>query len=169
MIILAAAFGLNHELGRESGVPLWDLPDEYNRFRKSIEGYPIIIGRKSYDVIGNPIPGSLNIVITRNKNYQANGALVVNSLKEALERSGDSNYIYIIGGGFIFNMALEVADQLEVSRIDATFPEATAFFPPFEDSGKWELDSTEKHPKDSRHAYSFQFEVWRRKNISLNN
>lgn len=166
MIILAAAAGKNNELGRESGVPLWDLPDEYARFRKSIIGHPIIIGRKSYDVIKEPLKGSLNIVITHNKDYNGNGALVVHSLEEALEKVKTEKIIYIIGGGYIFEMALPIADRIEISRIDASFPEATAFFPAFS-TNEWTLLSSSKHGIDLRHKYAFTYEEWERKNRIL--
>lgn len=159
MIILAAAVGANNELGRASGEPLWNLPDEYQRFRESIRGYPIIIGRKSFDVIKIPIPESLNIVVTRNKDYDANGAVIADSLTEALEKAQPAKKIYVIGGGGIFKLAIPLADRIEISRIAATFPDATAFFPEFY-ADKWELISAEKHKADHRHAYSFTFQVW---------
>lgn len=162
MIILAAAAGINNELGREDGRPLWDLPDEYARFRESIRGYPIIIGRKSFDVIKIPIPESLNIVVTRNKSYRVAGAEVVNSIESAIEKAQPAAKIYVIGGGGIFARSLPLAQRIEISRINASFPEATAFFPEFS-AEKWSLKSYEKHEKDKRHAYSFIFQKWERK------
>ncbi|MCO6496800.1 MAG: dihydrofolate reductase [Chitinophagaceae bacterium] len=162
MIILAAAVGANNELGRESGVPLWDLPDEYRRFRESIVGHPIIIGRKSYDVIKEPLPNSLNIVVTRQKDYDGNGATVAHSLQGALDLVKSEPIIYIIGGGYIFEMAMDIADRIEISRIEGTFPDATAFFPKFS-TDDWQLISTERHGTDERHKYAFNFEIWERK------
>lgn len=162
MIILAAAVGLKNELGRESGEPLWDLPDEYWRFRDSIKNHPIIIGRKSYDVINRPLPDSLNIVVTRNTNYNGNGALVVNSLEAALEKVKNEEIVYIIGGGGLFEHAIKIADKIEISRIEAIFPEATAFFPSFSEED-WKLIFSQRHDRDTRHAYAFTFEVWVRK------
>lgn len=164
MIVLAAAMGLNNELGQESGVPLWDLPDEFGRFKESIVGRPIIMGRKSFDVVKKPIPFSKNIVITRNKDYDGNGAMVVNSLELALNEAGNHSDVYVIGGGDIFRMALPFADKMEISVIDAQFPDANAFFPDF-DKEEWILAYTEKHEKDERHAYAFTFQAWVRKSI----
>ncbi|MBN9350800.1 MAG: dihydrofolate reductase [Chitinophagaceae bacterium] len=165
MIVLAAAFGLNNELGTEDGKPLWNLPDEYNRFRESILGHPIILGRKSWDVVGEPIPGSLNIVITRRTDYAGKGVIVTHSIEEALEKAGSNKSVYVIGGGDIFNLSMKYANRLEVSRIDAYFPDATAFFPEIS-KYDWKLTSSEKHGKDARHAYSFEFQIWERQGIA---
>ncbi len=162
MIILAAAFGQNGELGKEDGIPLWELPDEYSRFRESIKSHPVIMGRKSFDVIEKPLPGSLNIVITRQTNYDGKGALVVHSLEEAVEAAGVDEISYVIGGGMIFQKAIKIADKMEISRIEGTFPEATAFFPGFSEKN-WKLVSAERHEKDDRHAYAFTFEVLERR------
>lgn len=163
MIILAAAMGLNNELGQENGVPLWNLPDEYGRFRESIRNHPIIFGRKSFDVVKKPLEDSLNIVITRQKNYDGNGAVVVHGLGEAIKTAEkERDDIYVVGGGYIFDMAIKIADRMEISVIDATFPDATAFFPKFS-TARWKLISSRKHGKDNRHAYSFDFQVWERR------
>ncbi len=154
--------GQNFELGTDDGVPLWDLPDEYNRFRESIRHHPIILGRKSYDVVGSPLEDSLNIVVTRNKSYDAKGAIVAHSLEEALEKAGFGRDVFVIGGGDIFEMAIGVADRMELSLIDAVFPKAEAFFPKFS-TNDWQLVHAEKHEKDERHAYSFTFQIWMRK------
>lgn len=162
MIILAAAYGKNYELGRVSGVPLWDLPDEYWRFRESIKGHPIILGRKSFDVIKEPIAESVNIVVTRRKDFSHTGVTIAHSLGEAIERAGAADKIFVIGGGDIFKIAIKIADRIEVSKIEASFPEATTFFPEISPV-EWKLISTEYHDKDSRHAFAFTFQVWMRK------
>lgn len=154
MIILAAAVGLNNELGREDGKPLWDLPDEYATFREHIRLNPVIMGRKSFDVIGKPLEDSLNIVITRQKNYDGKGAIVVHSLEDAIRHAGTSPKIFVIGGGEIFKMAIEMADRIEISRINGFFPSATAFFPQFSPDD-WEPVLIDKHAKDDRHAFSY--------------
>ncbi len=162
MIILIGAFGLNGELGKEDGLPLWNLPDEYNRFRQLIRGYPIIMGRKSFDVIKEPLEGSLNIIITRQKNFRAEGAIVVHTIEDAIKAAGQHLKVFVIGGGDIFTLAIPYADKMELSRIDATFPEAEAFFPPFSQH-EWQLVSSVKHEADKQHAYSFTYETWVRK------
>lgn len=162
MIILAAAAGMNNELGKDDGKPLWDLPDEYNHFRAQIKFHPIIMGRKSFDVIKEPLKDSLNIVVTRNSHYNGHGALVTHSVKEGIAKARPADIIYIIGGGEIFKEAIKLADKIELSRIDATFPDAEAFFPEFS-KDEWKLISSEKHGKDEHHAYSFTYETWVRK------
>lgn len=159
MIILAAAVGLNHELGRKDGKPLWDLPDEYNQFREHIRSHPIIMGRRSFDVIKEPLKGSLNIVVTRQKDYDGKGAVVVHSLGEALQEVESEKIIYVIGGGEIFKEIIGRADKIELSRIQGTFPEADVFFPEFS-ADKWQLITSERHEKDKRNSYSFTCETW---------
>lgn len=162
MIILAAAMGLNNELGRENGKPLWDLPDEYANFREQIKSHPIIMGRKSFDVIKEPLPNSLNIVTTRQKSYNGNGAIVVNTLEDAIKAAQPAKVIYIIGGGEVFKEAIKLADKMELTSIDATFPDAEAFFPKFSED-EWKLISSKKHEQDEQHAYSFVYQTWIRK------
>lgn len=135
MIILVAAAGLNNELGKDDGVPLWNLPDEYARFREQIKFHPIIMGRKSFDVIKEPLKDSLNIVVTRNKSYNGHGALVVHSLAAAVEKArsgGKGKDIYIVGCGILFEEAIKIADKMELSRINGTFPNAEAFSQSFQ-------------------------------------
>lgn len=161
-IILAAAFGKNYELGTNSGVPLWNLPDEYNRFRKSIRSYPVIMGRKSYDVIKNPLEGSRNIVITRNPSYRREGVTVVHNYEDAVTAAIPAEKIYVIGGSDIFRIAIKTAGRLEVSRIDNTFNGADVYFPEISKE-EWELVSSERHETDKQHLYPFNFEIWQRK------
>ncbi|HTO16017.1 MAG TPA: dihydrofolate reductase [Edaphocola sp.] len=167
MIILAAAFGNNFELGQNGANPLWNLPDEYNRFIKSIEHHPIIMGRKSYDVVENPIDNCLNIVVTNKEDYNGNGAVVVNSLEKAFEVAKGDKDIYVIGGGVIFEEVIKFADRMELSRIEGTFPTADAFFPRFSEE-EWQLISAERHEKDENHKYAFTFQVWERRAINEN-
>ncbi len=162
MIVFIAAVGANNELGRADGKPLWHLPDEYNRFRKIIRNHPIIMGRKSFDVIVHPLEDSLNIIITHQKKYHPKGVLVVNTLEQAIQNAGSTNEIYVIGGGEIFKLALSEASRMEISRIDGTFPEADAFFPEFS-LQDWKLIATQRHEKDQHHAFSFTYQTWVRK------
>lgn len=120
------------------------------------------MGRKSYDVIGKPLEDSVNIIITRNKTYQAPGAVVVHSLDDAINVAGDADKIYVIGGGEIFNRAILVADRMETSVIQSSFTGANAYFPSFS-KDDWTLISDDHHPKDSRHAFAFDFQIWKRK------
>ena len=165
MIILAAAMGEHNELGKNGAPPLWNLPDEYNTFRKSIHYHPIIIGRKSFEAMKQPIKDSLNIVVTRNQNYHAKGAVVAHSLQEAinLAKTKDKN-VYIVGGGGVFEEAIQIADCLEISRIEAYFPDADAFFPEFS-INEWQLVKESFHEIDEDHAYRFSFQVWIRKKL----
>jgi dihydrofolate reductase len=158
---MIAAAGENNELGKENGL-LWHLPDDFKRFKKMTTGHYIIMGRKTFESFPKPLPNRTHIVITRNKNYQKEGAVVVHSLKEALQLVKEDAQPFIIGGGEIYKTALPEAEKIELTRVHGTFEDADTFFPEFSKE-EWQLVSETKHGKDERHSYSFTYETWVRK------
>ncbi len=165
MITLIAAAGEKNELGKLGfgNNALWDLPDDYNRFKELTLGHPVIMGRKTFGTLDDILEGRLNIVISRNPDFKAKGAEVFPDLEKAVQRAfqTDEN-IFIIGGGQIFKMGIELADCIELTRIHAVFDDANTFFPEFSEND-WELIKTVEHPVDDRHLYSFSFQTWKRK------
>lgn len=161
MITLIAAAGENNELGKDNDL-LWHLPDDFKRFKKLTSHHFIIMGRKTFESFPKPLPNRVHIVITTNRNYGKEGAVVVHTLDEALEKAASTKDIFVIGGGEIFDMALEVADKIELTRVHGTFEDADTFFPEFS-KDEWELISEEKHGKDDKHKYAFTYETWIRK------
>ena len=161
MTTLIAAAGANNELGRDNDL-LWHLPDDFKRFKKITSHHFIIMGRKTFESFPKPLPNRVHIVITTNRNYGNVGAEVVHSLTEAIEKAASNKDIFIIGGGEIFKLALDVADKIELTRVHATFKDADTFFPEFY-KDKWKLISEEKHEKDEKHKYAFTYETWVRK------
>lgn len=161
MITLIAAAGENNELGKNNDLP-WHLPDDFKRFKKITSNHFIIMGRKTFESFPNPLPNRVHIVITTDRDYAKEGAVVVHSMDEALEKARSKKDVFIIGGGEIFKLALPIADKIELTRIHATFPDADTFFPKFSKE-EWKLISEEKHKKDEKHNYSFTFETWVRK------
>lgn len=130
-IILVAAVGENGELGRNNEL-LWHLPGDLPRFKELTMGSPIIMGRKTFDSIGRALPGRKNIVLTANKNWQADKVHVADSLVQALELAELENTgkAFVIGGGQIYKLFLAYATQLEMTEVfDA--PVADTFFPNF--------------------------------------
>jgi dihydrofolate reductase len=114
-------------IGSNGGLP-WHLPDDLKRFKARTMGKPIVMGRKTWDSIGRPLPGRRNIVVSRDPAWHAAGAERVATLEEALARAGDAERVFVIGGAEIFALALPLADELELTEIDAEFP-ADTFFP----------------------------------------
>lgn len=161
MITLIAAAGENNELGENNTLP-WHLPDDFKRFKRLTSHHFIIMGRKTFESLKNPLPNRVSIVITRDQGYGKQDAVVVHSLDEALEKATSSKDIFIIGGGEIFKMALKIADKIELTRVHGTFPEADTFFPEFS-KDEWKLISEERHEKDDKHNYAYTFETWVRK------
>ncbi len=130
-IILVAAVGENGELGRNNEL-LWHLPGDLPRFKELTMGSPIIMGRKTFDSIGRALPGRKNIVLTANKNWQADKVHVADSLDQALELAelDNTGKAFVIGGGQIYKLFLAYAAQLEMTEVfDA--PVADTFFPNF--------------------------------------
>ncbi|PHR15140.1 MAG: diacylglycerol kinase [Aequorivita sp.] len=161
MITMIAAVGENNELGKDNDL-LWHLPDDFKRFKQLTTGHHIIMGRKTFESFPKPLPHRTHLVITRNKDYKKDGAVVVHNLEKALEISKEDLQPYIIGGGEIYKLGLSVADKIELTRVHGTFKDADTFFPEFSEKN-WQLISKEKHPKDERHKYSFTYETWVRK------
>ena len=130
-IILIAAVGENGEMGHNNEL-LWHLPGDLPRFKQITMGSPIIMGRKTYDSIGKALPGRLNIVLTENLDWRAEGVTIANSLDKALDlaKAEDSGKAFVIGGGQIYKLFLAYATSLEMTEVyDA--PTADTFFPNF--------------------------------------
>lgn len=160
MITMIAAAGENNELGKDNDL-VWHLPDDFKRFKQLTTGHFIIMGRKTFESFPKPLPNRTHLVITRNTDYRKEGAVVVHSMDEALLKSSTDVQPFIIGGGEIYKMGMEVADKIELTRVHGTF-EADTFFPTI-DLDQWELVSKSYHEKDVRHNYAFTYETWLRR------
>ncbi len=160
MITIIAAAGNNNELGKDNDL-VWHLPDDFKRFKKLTTGHHIIMGRKTFQSFPKPLPNRIHIVITRNKDYHPEGAIVVHSMKDALEIAKEDEQPFIIGGGEIYKIGMEVADKIELTRVNNNF-EADTFFPEIP-SEKWELVYEETHSKDEKHKFDFSYQTYNRK------
>jgi dihydrofolate reductase len=159
MITIIAAIGKNNEIGLNNDL-LWRLPEDLKRFKRLTTGNAIIMGRKTYESIGRALPNRTNIVVTKNKAFEAKGCLVVNSLEEAL-KACDSEMCFIIGGASIYEQAFPLADKLELTLVDFE-GKADTFFPKI-DYSKWVLSKKESHKTVDKHAYDFQFNTYLKK------
>ncbi|HEX8563590.1 MAG TPA: dihydrofolate reductase [Flavobacterium sp.] len=160
MIILIAAASENNALGKDNQL-VWHLPDDFKRFKELTTGHYIIMGRKTFAGFPKPLPNRTHVVITRQDNYKPDGCIVVKSLQEALDVSPKNEDVYIIGGGEIFNLSMDTADKIEMTRVHAEF-EGDAFFPEI-NADEWLLAESVFHPADDRHSVSFTFETYVRR------
>ncbi len=151
-ITLVVAAARNGVIGRDGDLP-WRLPDDLKTFKRLTLGKPVVMGRKTWESIGRPLPERHNVVMTRSRNFEATGARVVGSADAVLELLAEDDEIMIIGGGAIYRQFLDRADRIYLTEVDAevdgdvTFPEL--------DDAKWEEVSREHHPADERHAHAF--------------
>ena len=129
---MIAAIGKNRELGLNNEL-LWDIPEDMKHFRSTTAGHPVIMGRKTYESIGRPLPKRTNIIITRNADYKVDGCITCTSLEDAIAeaKKHDDQEIFIIGGGQIYTQGLELSDKLYLTIVDSSF-EADAFFPEYD-------------------------------------
>ncbi|MBD3583163.1 dihydrofolate reductase [Flavobacterium selenitireducens] len=160
MITLIAAAAENNALGKDNQL-LWHLPDDFKRFKALTTGHYIIMGRKTFESFPKPLPNRVHVIITRQPDYRADNCIVVGSLEEALKVCPKSEEIYVIGGGEIYALALSLADKIELTRVHTSL-EADAYFPDFSDAD-WDLQESDHHPKDERHAFDFTYETYVRK------
>lgn len=160
MIIMIAAVAENNALGKDNDL-VWHLPDDFKRFKSLTTGHPIIMGRKTFESFPKALPNRLHIIITRQKKYQAEGCLIVNSIKEALELVKKNKVAFIIGGGEIYKQALQYADKIELTHVHDSF-EADTYFPEI-NKNEWKLIHEEYHSKDEKHLVDFTYQTFVRK------
>lgn len=161
MISLIAAIGKNNELGKNNTL-VWSMPNDLKYFREKTSGHPVIMGRKTFESIGHPMPNRKNIIITRDKNYKKEGIEVAHSLEEALNIvPHKTKEIFIIGGEGIFKESMNIADRLYITHIDATDKDADVFFPEIIPI-VWNEVSHIEHKKDKDNPYDYTFSVYER-------
>jgi dihydrofolate reductase len=160
MITIIAAAGENNELGKDNDL-VWHLPDDFKRFKQLTTGHHIIMGRKTFESFPKPLPNRTHVVISRNTEYSNKDIIVVHSMKEAFEIAKDDPQPFIIGGGEIYKIGMEIADKIELTRVHGEF-EADTFFPTIPDE-QWKLVQEEYHERDDRHKYSFTYLTYIRK------
>jgi dihydrofolate reductase len=153
-ISLIAAMGKNRVIGKDNKL-LWKLPKDMKRFRTLTSKKPIIMGRKTYESIGRPLPNRTNIIITRDKNYKVQGCVVVHTIDESLDSAKDSDEVMIIGGCQIYKEFLPKANKMYLTYVDGEF-EADAYFPEFNED-EWKVILKENHKKDEYHNFDFTF------------
>jgi len=133
MLSIIAVIGKNRELGKDNDL-IWNLPGDLKRFRAITKGHSVIMGRKTFQSIGHPLPNRANIVITRDPSYTAEGVTVVSSLDEAIKKANSTpgvEEVFVIGGGSVYAQAIDRADRLYLTIVDAASSAADTFFPDY--------------------------------------
>ena len=159
MISLIVAASTNHVIGLQGELP-WRISDDLRRFKEVSMGLPIVMGRKTWDSIGRPLPGRQNIVITRQEDFSAAGCDVVGSVDEALAVAGDAAEVMVIGGSEVYALFLPTADRLYVTRVHA-YVKGDAYFPSISEA-EWRLADEEYHGADERNEHAFSFQRFER-------
>ncbi len=161
MVTLVVAMGRNNEIGADNKL-LWHLPKDLKHFKEITSGHPVVMGRKTYESIGKPLPNRTNIVVSRQTNWFEEGILIVGSIKEALKfaKKIDEN-VFVIGGGTIYSQTIDLADKLEVTHVDADL-EADTHFPKI-DTKVWAKTAETCNEKDEKNNYNFCFQTFERK------
>jgi dihydrofolate reductase len=159
-LTLIVATDRNNGIGVNNTLP-WRLPEDLAFFKRITSGHVIIMGRKTFDAIGRPLPNRRNIVVTRNPAWVHAGVETTNSLDQAVAIAGEGEgEVFIIGGAQIYRDAISLADRLIVTEIDAEFA-CDAFFPPV-DPAQWQLESRETHHSESN-GWDYSFVMYRRR------
>lgn len=159
-ISIIAALSENRVIGWKGELP-WRLPADLRRFRSLTDGHALIVGRKTFDSIGGPLPRRRIIVVTRDPGWRAEGVTAARGLDEALGLAGEDDVVFIGGGGEIYEMALDRADRMHLTIVHAAI-DGDAWFPSF-DPEEWNLVFEERHDADEDHAHAFSFRDYERR------
>ncbi len=155
-INLIVAMAKNRVIGIDNKMP-WHLPADFAWFKKNTLGHPVIMGRKTFESIGKPLPGRRNLVVSRNKDWHANGCEVFSSLTSALASCEPAAHTFVIGGASLYSEALPMSDHLYLTEVDAT-PEGDTFFPILK-SGEWREHSREHRANDEKNTHAMDFVI----------
>jgi dihydrofolate reductase len=161
---MIAAVAENGVIAQDGDLP-WRLPKDLARFQKVTRGHVVVMGRKTLDTLPGPLKDRINIVMTRDSGYARDGVVVVHGLDEAMAAAAshakpDHDRVYVAGGGEIYRHAMEMADELDITRVHAA-PEGAVTFPHI-DEGVWDTEIGDQHPADDRHSSAFTFVMYRR-------
>ncbi len=162
ILSIISAVANNNEIGRKNEL-LWNLPIDMKHFRETTSGHPIIMGQKTFESIGRPLPNRRNIILTLDKNFKGENLEVVYSIEEldALLKNtmNETDEAFIIGGGQIYKLFIDKADRLYITHVDASFPDADTFFPII-DTTKWKKIFEDKHKKYEQNIYDCNFTIY---------
>lgn len=159
-ISIISAMASNRAIGIRNTLP-WQLPEDLKHFKSLTMGHHIVMGRKTYDSIGKPLPGRDTVIVTRNADFAVPGCLAVNSLEAALTVSHGEAEVFFVGGAELYRQALSIAHRIYLTEIQRVF-DGDAFFPEF-DQSQWNETAREKHRTDGPNGFEYHFEIYDRK------
>jgi dihydrofolate reductase len=154
VVSIIAAMDQNRLIGSNNTLP-WHLPADLQHFKQTTLGKPIIMGRTTWESLGRALPGRINIVVTRDRNYQAEGGIVAHSLQEAMQAAGDVDEVMVIGGANLYEQAISGADRLYLTQVDGEFS-GDAWFPAI-DEKCWQEVSRVSHQADDKNQHPYAF------------
>ncbi|WP_018478397.1 dihydrofolate reductase [Pontibacter roseus] len=162
MIAIVVAVAENNVIGRNNQL-IWHLPADLRHFKQKTMSHPMVMGRKTFESIGKPLPGRTTIIVTRQEGFEAEGCLVVHSVQEALQkgRELDKEQVSIVGGAEIYKQVLPEVDTIFLTEVHHTF-EGDTFFPEL-DMAEWQEVNAEQHEPDEKNPYPYTFRELRRK------
>lgn len=162
MKIIMAAKARNNVIGKDNDL-VWHLPADLKYFKQTTKGHTLIMGRKTFESLGNPLPHRDSWIVTRNKNYAHEGITVFNSLESAIKKAETKGLetIFILGGGDIYKQSMDIADKLFITEVHAEF-DGDTFFPEI-DEKIWKEVSREEHKADEKNRYDYAFVKYLRK------
>ena len=158
-ISLIVAMARNRVIGSNNQMP-WHLPADFAYFKRITLGHPIVMGRKTFESIGRILPGRRNIVVSRNRNFQVDGAEVMHSVDEAISGCQGNEEVFVIGGADLYAAALPHADRLYITEVDVT-PEGETLFPVV-DKSSWLETARQRVEPDAKNSYAMEFVVLER-------
>lgn len=153
-ICLIGAMASNRVIGANGEIP-WHLPRDLKRFRRLTLGYPVVMGRLTYESIQRPLPHRQNIILSRNPAYQVTGCTVVQSPQAVLEEAGEVEKMFVIGGEQIYALFLPLARRIYLTILDDVF-EGDAFFPPY-DTNEWQIVARERYMPTSKNKWAHTY------------
>jgi len=153
-VTLIAAASENNIIGKDNKL-IWRLSDDLKHFKELTKGHFVIMGRKTFESMPKALPNRTNVIITRKTDYKAENAIVVNSLEKALKVAENDNQPFVIGGGEIYKLSMEIADRIELTRVHTSIEGDTSF--PEIDLEKWQEVKNEKRLKNEKNEYDFSF------------
>ena len=159
-IIIIAALARNGVIGIDNGLP-WRLKADMQHFRALTMGHPVLMGRKTWESLGRPLPGRRNLVVTRDAQFHAEGAEVFHDTEEAIAAATDADRLFVIGGAQLYTTLLPRADRLELTEIGADVS-GDAHFPPF-DRADFIEERRERRTADADNEFDFDFVLYRRR------
>jgi dihydrofolate reductase len=163
IISLIVAASTNNAIGKNNQL-LWHLPNDLKFFKNTTWAMPVVMGRKTFESLGGkPLNGRLNIIITRQKDWQHEGVVSVTSLEDAIFLATERDYkeLFVAGGGEIYQQSLAKADKVYLTRVHAEI-DGDTFFPVIDES-KWFLKTNQDFTTDEKHTYAYSFQLWERR------